>query len=81
MLTFLGDYQVNPTGAHPYMVITAFDELMDSKGIVLLRGDLISNLHEDEGNTLMQRLLNSYLRDSEYQTVRQFNHQPDKFEY
>mmetsp|Transcript_9694 Transcript_9694/g.16315 ORF Transcript_9694/g.16315 Transcript_9694/m.16315 type:complete len:155 (-) Transcript_9694:556-1020(-) len=27
LLTFLGDYQVNPSGAHPYMVITAFDEL------------------------------------------------------
>ena len=53
VLTFLGDYQVNPTGANPYMVLTCFDELIDTKGIVPLRGDLISNLDEDEGLTLM----------------------------
>ena len=29
ILTFLGDFQVNPTGANPYMVVTCFDELLD----------------------------------------------------
>jgi hypothetical protein len=35
------------------MVLTCFDELINSKGIVPLRGDLISNLDEDEGLTIM----------------------------
>ena len=81
ILTFLGDYQVNPTGANPYMVLTAFTELIPTKGICLIRGDLISNLSEDEGQTIMERLLNSYLRDSEYETIRKFNQEPDKFNY
>ena len=63
------------------MVITCFDELQKSKGIVLLRGDLISHLHEDEGKTLLTRLLESYLQDSLYETIRQFNHSPSEFKY
>tara|TARA_B110000285_G_C14883691_1_gene495145 strand:- start:150 stop:623 length:474 start_codon:yes stop_codon:yes gene_type:complete len=81
VLTFLGDYQANPTGANPYMVLTAFTELIDTKGICLIRGDLISHLSEDEGQTIMEKLLNSYLRDSEYETIRKFNQEPDKFDY
>ena len=80
-LTFLGDYQVNPTGANPYMVITAFDELADSKDIVPLRGDLISHLDEDEGAAIMQKLINSYLIESEFEVIRQFNHSPNEFKY
>ena len=63
------------------MVLTCFDELVDSKGIALMRGDLISHLHEDEGHTIMTKLLNSYLRDSDYETIRRFNHQPNTFKY
>jgi len=49
VLTFLGDFQRNPTAANPYMVLTCFDELLESKGLALIRGDLISHLDEDEG--------------------------------
>lgn len=63
------------------MVLTAFTELISTKGICLIRGDLISNLSEDEGQTIMERLLNSYLKDSEYETIRKFNQEPDKFNY
>ena len=81
MLTFLGDFQANPTGANPYMVFTCFDELVKSKGIALMRGDLISNLDEDEGRALMTTLMNGYMLDSEYETIHQFNNEPDKFDY
>ena len=43
------------------MVLTCFDELIDTKGIVPMRGDLISNLHEDEGKVIMKQLLEKYL--------------------
>ena len=46
-----------------------------------MRGDLISHLSEDEGKTIMQKLLNSYLRDSEYETIKKFNHDPSNFDY
>ena len=46
------------------MVVTCFDELLRNRGIVLMRGDLISNLDEDEGKTIMTNLLDGYLQDS-----------------
>lgn len=81
LLTFLGDYQKNPQGAHPYMVVTCFEELQATKDIVLLRGDLISNLDEDEGKTLLTRLIESYMYESQYDTVHKFNNEPMKFNY
>ena len=52
------------------MVLTCFDELLATKGIALMRGDLISHLHEDEGLALMTKVLDTYLKDSEHQLVR-----------
>jgi len=69
-LTFLGDFQANPTGASPYMVLTCFDELLTTKGIMLLRGDLISHLSEDEGFVLMNQLLDGYLNDGLYEQIK-----------
>ena len=63
------------------MVLTCFDELIDTRGIALLRGDLISNLNEDEGQTIMRSLLDRYLVESQYETVRKFNHQSAEFDY
>ena len=63
------------------MVLTCFDELKDTKGIVPMRGDLISNLHEDEGEVIMKSLLEKYLVDSQYETVRKFNHEPATFDF
>ena len=81
LLTFLGDYQKDPLGANPYMVITCYEELEATKGIVLVRGDLITNLDEDEGKTLLTRLLESYMYEAQYETVHQFNHDSTKFNY
>jgi ATP synthase F1 complex assembly factor 1 len=81
VLTFLGDYQKNPTTATPYMVLTCFDELIDTKGIALLRGDLLSHLDEDEGYTIMTTLLNRYLRETGYENIRKFNNEPNSFKY
>jgi ATP synthase F1 complex assembly factor 1 len=81
VFTFLGDFQRNPSTASPYMVLTCFDELIESKGIALMRGDLISNLNEDEGHTIMTTLLNGYMRESEYDVIRRFNHEPSTFKY
>lgn len=63
------------------MVLTCFDELIDSKGIALMRGDLISNLDEDDGHTIMTSILNGYLRESGYDHIRKFNHEPNDFKY
>ena len=63
------------------MVVTCFDELLSTKGIVLMRGDLLSHLHEDEGKTLLNTLIAHYLQESKYEVVKAFNHQPQDFKY
>ena len=70
LLTFLGDYQKDPLGSHPYMVVTCFDELSDTKDLVFLRADIIRQMDEDEGKTVFTRLLESYLIESQYENVR-----------
>lgn len=63
------------------MVLTCFDELVSTKGIVFMRGDLISHLDENEGQVLMSNLLDLYLMDSEYELVNKFNNDPSNFDY
>jgi hypothetical protein len=41
-MTYLEDFKKNPLAANPYLVITCFDELVRTKGIALIRGDVIS---------------------------------------
>lgn len=63
------------------MVVTCFDELESQKDVVFLRGDLIAGLNEDEGKTLMKRMLDTYLIESQFELVRRFNHEPNRFDY
>ena len=79
--TYLEDFKKNPLGANPYLVLTLFDELVRVKQLALLRGDVIFQMTQDEGAVVMNQLLDSYLIDSEYEKVRQFNHDPHRFDF
>ena len=81
MFTYLEDFKKNPLSANPYFVMTLFDELIRVKQLALLRGDVISNMTQDEGGAVMEMILDSYLVDSEYEKVRQFNHDPHRFDF
>ena len=63
------------------MVVTCFDELVGTKDLVFLRGDVIASLDEDEGKTLLKRMLETYLVEYQYENARQFNHESDRFDY
>ena len=79
IFTYLEDYKKNPLSANPYLVITCFDELVRQKGIALIRGDVLGGMSKHEGQTVLNLMLNNYLVDSCYEKVRQFNHEPNKF--
>jgi len=81
VLTYLEDFKRNPLTANPYLVLTCFDELVRGKGLALLRGDVISHMSRNEGATIMEQVLQSYLHDSEYETVRKFNFEPQSFDF
>jgi hypothetical protein len=67
--------------ANPYLVITCFDELVRTKGLALVRADIISNLNKEDGSTVMEMMLNNYLIDSKFDKVKQFNNEPSHFNY
>ena len=55
------------------MVVTCFEELSERKGIVFVRADVIANLDEDEGKTLLTRLVESYLLEGQHEQIHHFN--------
>jgi hypothetical protein len=67
--------------ANPYMVLTCFDELQISKGLGLMRGDVIQSITRLEGQVLMEQLMDCYLVEHMYERVRQFNHDPNNFDH
>lgn len=46
-----------------------------------MRGDVISHLSREEGQVIMEQLMDVYLDETQYEKVRQFNHQPGSFDY
>lgn len=64
VLTWIDEYRRNPAGANPYLVLTCFDELVRQKGLALMRGDVISHLSREEGQVIMEQLMDVYLNET-----------------
>lgn len=47
-LTYLEDYKTNPSRAQPYMTLSLFDELVETKRLALLRGEMTNHLTKKE---------------------------------
>lgn len=73
------DFKKNPLRANPFLVITCFDELVRTKGIALVRGDVIGQLNKEEAGTVLEQLFSSYLVESKFLRVKEFNHTPQQF--
>ena len=46
-----------------------------------MRGDVISHMSREEGQVIMEQLLDAYLDETQYEKVRQFNNSPGQFDY
>ena len=78
--TYLEDYKRKGPNAPPYIVYTLFTELLFTKGIVLLRGDIINNaLTKQEAQLTWDLVEQSYLHDEKYQLVNAFNNSTHDF--
>lgn len=49
LVTYLEDYKRDPANAQPYVTLTLFDELLEKKGLGLLRAEFTNQLTRDEG--------------------------------
>jgi len=82
LLTFLQDYQRNPATAEPYFYVRAYPDFAQEKDLVLLRGEFLPYLTKPEAETLLNDVLEFYLKDSKkFDQVRIFNHQSHMFDF
>jgi len=63
--TSLDDYRARGNAASPYFTVTHYTDLMDSKGVVLVRGDIVftSKLSDEEVLFLPKFLVGVFIDD------------------
>ena len=81
-LTYLDDYRNNPDTAQPYMTVNLFQDLKESKSLVLGRADHLPNLQRHEAEALLAAVTGSYLDEGTFSShIRTFNQAPEKFDF
>ncbi|KAH9102773.1 hypothetical protein LEN26_006808 [Aphanomyces euteiches] len=81
LLTTLDAYRENPAQAPPCLTVSIFDDLVSSKELALIRGDVANLLDKDEASRLLDSLIQRYVNDAHYSTVESFNLKPQEFSF
>ncbi|KAK8692590.1 hypothetical protein V6N13_076047 [Hibiscus sabdariffa] len=83
LFTGLEDYKARGTQASPYFTATFYTDFVESKDLVLIRGDIVftSKLTDEEAKWLLETTQSFYLNDVRYKLVECFNKEPRDFEF
>jgi len=83
LVTSLEEFKLYGAGAPAAMTVTHYPELVDSKGVVLVRGDIVNDkmLNPGEARTVLQLLRAFYTDADDYKMVLEFNHHPKLFDW
>ncbi|KAG0238410.1 ATP synthase mitochondrial F1 complex assembly factor 1 [Actinomortierella wolfii] len=86
MFTSLLEYQTHGENARPYLTITHYPELIDSKNIVLMKGSVADNpriLTVDQAQVLVFGMQQYYVSDdaNKLQLLETFHKQPAQFDH
>eukprot|EP00163_Fabomonas_tropica_P029883 TRINITY_DN6579_c0_g1_i2.p1 TRINITY_DN6579_c0_g1~~TRINITY_DN6579_c0_g1_i2.p1 ORF type:complete len:279 (-),score=44.14 TRINITY_DN6579_c0_g1_i2:105-941(-) len=83
MLTDATLVKENPAQAPVYLYMDYFTELMQDKGIVLMKGNLTPNseLTVLDAQMIANQIQIFYLAQDKYNLVHKFNHDPSNFDY
>ena len=83
LFTSMENYKAKQIFADPMFIFTFFEELQDTKGLVLGRGDIIhAQLTRSEAGDLMKNFLMYYLTSDLYEDfVQPFNFDSTRFDY
>eukprot|EP00371_Babesia_bovis_P000079 XP_001608726.1 hypothetical protein [Babesia bovis T2Bo] len=67
----------------PYFILTLFDELLEQKDIVLVRGDIVNpkDVSKQNAERLMNLTIQFYTDINLYRWVDTFNNRPRDFQY
>lgn len=80
LFTFLEEYRQSPMTAQPWMAFAVYEDLLNSKGLALLRGDFTTRITKEEAGNLLNQCREFYLGDG-YRHVEKFNHNPAEFDF
>ncbi|KAJ7549114.1 hypothetical protein O6H91_07G040600 [Diphasiastrum complanatum] len=61
LFTSLEDYKARGTQASPYFTVTHYEELADTKGLILVRGDVVFTKNSVEAKKLLEIAHSLYL--------------------
>lgn len=83
IFTGLEDYKARGSQAAPYVTVSYYKEFAESKGLVLIRGDVVftSKLSDTEAKWLLETAQSFYLNDVRYKLVERFNKETHDFEF
>lgn len=82
LFTSLELFRKSPATAPAYYCITTFDELLEDKGLALLRGDVISaEISRVDAEFLLHYLRSFYTDADQFQWVEKFNHKSREFDF
>jgi len=82
LFTSLLEYQLHKDTAPTYLINHHFTELSDSKGIVLIYGNILSsNIQLQQAQQLAHLLQYFYLVDNNFEIVKSFHENPQDFDF
>ncbi|CAM6128152.1 unnamed protein product [Calypogeia fissa] len=83
LFTGLNDYRARGSDATPYLTVTHYTEFSETKGLVLVRGDVVltGKLSDKEAIAALEAAHSFYLTDSRYKLLTTFNKDSQDFEF
>ncbi|MES1919703.1 hypothetical protein MHBO_001487 [Bonamia ostreae] len=81
IMTSLEAFRLQKGDSYPYFILSFYDELIDSRDISLVRGQVLNeHMNIEQGKYLMEQTIGHYLDDKKFERVRIFNTEPKKFD-
>ncbi|CAD8165486.1 unnamed protein product [Paramecium pentaurelia] len=83
LFTFLEEYKKSGSFSTPYFILTIFEELLASKQLALIRGDIMDyKIDKDEATFLTNQFLKFYMTPELYEKyIYTLNHKQHEFNY
>ncbi len=79
IFTFLDDYRRNPSAAEPYLSVALYDDFLERKGLVLVRGDFSGHLLRRDAAHVLNLMRYFYFENPKH--LEAFNRDPASFSW
>ncbi|SJK86223.1 ATP synthase mitochondrial F1 complex assembly factor 1 [Babesia microti strain RI] len=82
LITSLETYKQKGRDSYPLLIFTAFDELLVSHRLALLRVDVLcTKITKHQASTILRNIIKFYINDSYFEWVKRFNGMGEEFDF